>query len=155
MKIRVAFFLGVLVLCSAFSVQASTMDDVIALNQKNVGEDVLLAMVDKDRSRYALGASDIVRLKDARVPEKVILAMIRHRGTEIARVEQSAPAERVVVQSTPTVVQSPPAVVYANPPVYTTVYPSVVYGYPYYRPYWGPYFGFGYHTRRFGFGVGW
>ncbi|HEY3320035.1 MAG TPA: hypothetical protein VGP72_06195 [Planctomycetota bacterium] len=58
---------------------ADSVDEIVAMAQKNVGEDVMLAVVEKSQANYTLSAAEIIKLKDAKVPDKVITAMLRHR----------------------------------------------------------------------------
>ena len=73
----------------ASSAFAASADEIIALSQKGVGEDVLLAQVEASKTGYNLTAADILKLKDAKVPDKVVTAMIKHKGTGVA---ESRPA---------------------------------------------------------------
>lgn len=82
MKCKTVGILGLLVFCVCLQVQASTVEDIVALSQKNVGEEVLLALIEQGKASYSINAADIIKLKDANVSEKVIVAMIRHKGTE-------------------------------------------------------------------------
>jgi len=86
--ILVAMFAVAMLASSAF---AASADEIVALAQKGVGEDVLLATVESSKTSYSLSAADILRLKDAKVPDKVVTAMLKHKGTGIAEA-RSAPA---------------------------------------------------------------
>ncbi|HYF49761.1 MAG TPA: hypothetical protein VEJ63_10170 [Planctomycetota bacterium] len=66
------------------SVSAATTDEIIGLAQKNVGEDVLLATVEASKASFNLSAADILKLKEAKVSDKVITAMIKHKGNGVA-----------------------------------------------------------------------
>ena len=63
----------------AVSVRAQTTDDIIALAQKGVGEEVMVAAVENAKSAFQLSAADILKLKDGKVPDKVIMAMLRYK----------------------------------------------------------------------------
>lgn len=92
-KIRILTL--VLVCAAAFSLRAAdaSVDDVVTLAQKNLGDDVLLATVEGSGKPFNLKADDILRLKEAKVSDKVIAAMIRHRqGAVAAPVAPAAPA---------------------------------------------------------------
>ncbi len=58
---------------------ADEVDDMIAMVQKGVGEEVMLASVEQSKSTYNLSAAQIIKLKEGKVPDKVIAAMLRHR----------------------------------------------------------------------------
>lgn len=70
------------ILLSILAVRASaeTTEDILALTQKGMGEEVLLATIERSKGSFNLTAADILKLKDAKVPDKVIAAMIRHKG---------------------------------------------------------------------------
>ena len=63
---------------AGFALKAATVDDVIAMAQKGEPEDKQVALVDNTPGEITIGASDVLRLREARVPEKVIVAMLRH-----------------------------------------------------------------------------
>lgn len=72
---------------------ALTVRDVIELTRAGLGEEVLLALVEVDRSIYAIDPATLKSLKAAGVPERVIVAMVRS-GREIP--PPPAPVEEVV-----------------------------------------------------------
>jgi hypothetical protein len=72
--------LAVVLSILAVRVSAETIDDILTLAQKGMGEEVLLATVERSKGSFNLSAADILKLKDAKVPDKVIAAMIRHKG---------------------------------------------------------------------------
>ena len=78
MKQTLTTLAGLLLLMVAANVRAETLDDIITLAQKGVGEDVMLATVENSQSDFQLSVADIVKLKDGKVPDKVIAAMLRH-----------------------------------------------------------------------------
>jgi len=100
-----AVLLSVLVLSAAGMARADGVDDIIALSQKGVGEDVMIASIEQSRSGYSLSAAEIIKLKDAKVPDKVITAMLRHKpaGGIVAQPAVAvapaapAPAEKMVI----------------------------------------------------------
>lgn len=61
--------------------EAVSLDDVVNMAKQGVGEEILLAAVERSDSAYRLSADQILKLKEAGVPEKVIAAMLRKRGT--------------------------------------------------------------------------
>ncbi|MGD0092749.1 MAG: hypothetical protein ABSE73_22790, partial [Planctomycetota bacterium] len=83
---------------------AQTTADIVLLAQKGVGEEVMVAFVEASSSSIQLSADDIVKLKDAKVPDKVIVALLRHR-----------PAARQVAQERPAPVDNCQAPVVGRP----------------------------------------
>ncbi|MBI3830851.1 MAG: hypothetical protein HY291_15130 [Planctomycetes bacterium] len=77
------------------SARAETTEDIIRLSQKGLGEDVLLATVDRSEKGFNLSADDIIKLKQANVSEKVIAAMLRKKAAPAAQaVAPAKPAEQ-------------------------------------------------------------
>jgi hypothetical protein len=146
--------LAFLVLSVSSSVSAQLVDDVLRLAQKNVTEEVLLAFVEVSRSTANLAVADIISLKDAKVPNSVIVAMLKRQVAD--HPITSPPAEEQIVKRradeqvverrpapAPEAVQpSPPPVVYDASPSYGySTAPAVIYDqycYPpcYGYPYW-------------------
>jgi len=147
--IVLAALLALVLTGSAF---AQTADEVILLAQKGVGEDVLMAFVEASRVPFALSVADIVKLKDANVPDKVVVAMLRrHPAASVAirpRAVQEAQPEypvrrddsqvQVEYQPAPQSVVGVPSTTYVYSG-YPYTYDSS-YGYPYYYPYCYPYY---------------
>jgi hypothetical protein len=98
-----------LLLALAVSARAESVDDIVTLAQKGVGEDVILATVDNAKGTFQLSAADIIKLKDSKVPEKVITAMLRHKSA-------AAPAPAVVAPA-PAIAAPAPAVAAPAAPV--------------------------------------
>ena len=170
-------FITVLVLLAvtfAGSAFAQTIaDDLLKLAQKNVGEEVMLAFVEASNSAIELSAADIITLKEAKVPDKVIVAMLRHhpaaRPASQPQLAKENKPEQIITRTresnssgdnpvvidrrpapAPVVVETPaPTVVYDTPPVVYTDYAPVVYSGYYYPGYVWPGLGL-----SFGFG-GW
>jgi hypothetical protein len=69
---------------------ALTVRDVVELTRAGLGEEVLLALIEVDRSIFPIDAATIKELKTSGVSERVILAMVRS-GREVAPLEQPAP----------------------------------------------------------------
>jgi hypothetical protein len=51
-------------------------EDVIALKNAGLGDDVIVSKVRSSRGAYKLGTTDLVQLKQAGVPDTVIAAML-------------------------------------------------------------------------------
>src|SRR6516162_7884208 len=69
--------------------EAVTVRDVIELSKAGLSDSVLLAVIDVDRSVFAIDAATLKQLKSAGVSDAVIVAMIRS-GRE-ARVDDAVP----------------------------------------------------------------
>src|SRR5690242_14601463 len=76
---------------------ASSVDDVIALNQKGISADIMVSYVDRNPVG-TLTADDIGRLKDASVPDTVIVEMLRRNGGT-AEATHLVTAEQTTVES--------------------------------------------------------
>jgi hypothetical protein len=103
------FLLIALVLLSLAPARAEavTVRDIIELSRAGLGDDVLLALIEVDRTVFAIDTQTITRLKQAGVSERVISAMIRSgRTRDIEREMQDQPP--VFVEPPP---PSPPVVV--------------------------------------------
>ncbi len=84
--------------------EAVTVSDIIGLTRAGLGDDVLLALIEVDRSVFPIDTQTITRLKQAGVSERVISAMIRSGRTREVQEEQAP----VFVEPPP---PSPPVVV--------------------------------------------
>jgi hypothetical protein len=58
------------------AVHAVTIDDIVALSTAGVGTEILVAVIDADRTVFTLTRDDIVRLRQAGVPDRVIVKML-------------------------------------------------------------------------------
>ncbi|MEI6232348.1 MAG: hypothetical protein WCT04_04815 [Planctomycetota bacterium] len=127
----------------ALPVFADVVDDCIRLAQGGVGEEVIVAWVERQGSAD-LSAADVLRMKDGKVPDRAIAALLRvgvrapmrqmpqTQPQQQPRYQtQEAPIQTVAV---PRTVSYEPATryVYSEPTSY--VYPSTYYygGSPYY-----------------------
>jgi len=81
--------------------EALTVRDIIELSRAGLGEDVLLALIDVNGGIYAIDPVTLKALKEARVSERVIVALVRS-GRERAIVPEPQPAVE------PAVVEPPP-----------------------------------------------
>ena len=85
-----------LVLLAGFSrpVAAVTPDDIVRLTKSGVSDDLILALVARDRTIFTLNPDDLVALKQQGLSEAVLVAMLksgREEG-EAALAEQTARA---------------------------------------------------------------
>jgi hypothetical protein len=90
-RLRVLCLLAVAVLapCAA---SAITVDQVIALAKSGVTDTVILALIDRDRSVFAIEPEQIVSLQRDGLSERVILAMLksgRAEGDQAARADSA------------------------------------------------------------------
>jgi hypothetical protein len=65
-----------IVLCIPSAARAVTLDDIIALSKAGVSADVLVAVIDADRTVFTLNTEELVLLKKAGVPSSVIVKML-------------------------------------------------------------------------------
>jgi hypothetical protein len=70
------------------SARAVTLDDIVALSKAGVSSEILIAVIDADRTIFNLTPGEIVNLKKAGVPNDVILKML---GTAREFVEEVPP----------------------------------------------------------------
>lgn len=93
---RIALLVAVALLI-LFPVRADalTVRDILELTRAGLGEEILLALIDVDRSVFPIDAATLKRLKDGGVSERVIVAMIRS-----ARMPDPMP-EQVAVDTPP------------------------------------------------------
>ncbi|HTY37366.1 MAG TPA: hypothetical protein VMH23_09660 [Bacteroidota bacterium] len=114
---------------------AMTVDDVIALAQDSVGDDVILDQIKATHSRFQLSNNDIRDLKKNGVSDKIVRAMIKTAS------EPPAKSQTVASQN-----------YYWYPDYYWYPYPS------FYSPWYSPvYLGFSFRSGYYGgshFGVG-
>ena len=82
---------------------ALTVRDILELTRAGLGEEILLTLIDVDRSVFPIDTATLKRLKDAGVSERVILAMIRS-----ARMPAPAPEPIAAVGTRASRVRRPP-----------------------------------------------
>ena len=73
---------------------AVTRDEIVRLSRSGVSDDVILALVDRDKTIFSIAPEDLVTLKSEGVSEAVVLAMLksgREEG-EAAFAQQAARA---------------------------------------------------------------
>jgi hypothetical protein len=97
MRIMLSLFL-VLALLPA-SASALTVQEVVALSKAGVSDEVLLALIDRDKTIFAIGSEQLMTLKRENVSEKLVLAMLRSGRQEpppapAAELTRLAPVER-------------------------------------------------------------
>ena len=146
--------------------------EVLKLSRAKVGEETILAYINRATTSFDLTADDMVYLKEQGVTDRVLNSMLAQRPIATPSVNQQptpapAPAggnQQVLtapgVPQAPTVVyQQTPTVVYQQaPPTVIETSPTYVYSEPYYNsygyyPYYG-YYGWGYPGVRLSVGFG-
>jgi hypothetical protein len=75
-RIRWVTMAALLVLLMPGAARAVTLDDIIALSKAGVSADVLVAVIDADRTIFSLNTEQIVLLRKAGVPNSVIIKML-------------------------------------------------------------------------------
>jgi len=88
---RVLITLFAVLALSAGRSEAVTVRDLIELSKAGLGEQVLLALIEVDRSVFKVDALTLKQLKEAGVSDNVIVAMIKSGRTPVAQPE-AAPA---------------------------------------------------------------
>ncbi len=124
---------------------AGTVDDAIKLKNSGVKDEVMVAWAEKTDSTV-LTSTDIVALMNAKVPDRVILTLIR-KGILVKNQDPVVVQQPVVVSQPQVVVDDP--VYYSTPYVYSYGYPSY---YSAGRGYYHPSLSFGFN---FGGGHSW
>jgi hypothetical protein len=76
MRCTALLFVAALALSSGRA-DALTVRDVVELSRAGLGEEILLALIDVDRSVFPIDTATLKSLKQAGVTERVILAMVR------------------------------------------------------------------------------
>ena len=135
---RNLLFLGAILL--PVSASAVTVRDIIELSKAGLSDDILVALIDADRTIFALDKDQILELKKAGVSKAVLLKMLKTRKEFAEPAETAAPVASEMPQPEVVVTDPPPA-----PPPVTVVVPQYVvpqYVVPQYFvvPYsiWGP-----------------
>ena len=121
------------------SASALTIQEVTALSKAGVSDDVLLALIDRDKPVFSIDPDALIALKRDGVSERIVLAMLRTGRREPQEV-QTAPV--TVTGSVPT---EPRIVMFGHGPQRPNTYhefdrlglsePAVTYVVPYYAPY--------------------
>ena len=162
MKYAKICFLALTVMLALPAFAEGVVNDVIQLTSSNVGEDVIVAWAERSHSTATLSVNDILRMKDAKVPDKVIATLIRNGALAqaasaaaampiVARNEEGRIVQREAAPVTQTTevryVESQPSTTYVTPSysyVYSDAYPVYYGGYYYPRSYYGGYYGSSY-----------
>jgi hypothetical protein len=86
---------------SAPSQKPMTVDDVIALINAGLSEDLVIAQLKQRNQTFDLSTEQLIRLRNAKVGDAVIKVMLNPQAatTQSGREETQAPAQTVVVQT--------------------------------------------------------
>ena len=88
---RLILLLLVLLPLTPARADALTIRDIVELSRAGLGDDVLLALIEVDRSVFNIDTATLKSLKEAGVSERVIVAIVRS-GRTPPPVEQPAAA---------------------------------------------------------------
>lgn len=93
----VRFILCLALICTPVAAEAVTVRDIIELTKAGLSDDILVAVIEADRTIFTLDKDQILELRTAGVSETVILKMLRSRrefDAEAGGVESAASNER-------------------------------------------------------------
>ncbi len=84
-------------------VRAASVEEIVRLSKSGVSDDVILALIERDKTIFTIAPDDLLTLKSDGVSEAVVVAMLksgREEGEEaVARQAAQAAAERAEVAS--------------------------------------------------------
>ena len=90
---RVLLALVTIIAITAGRAEAVTIRDIIELSKAGLSEDVLLALIEVDRSVFSIDTKTLKQLKDSGVKDAVIVAMIRSGRTPVPEPPAAPAAE--------------------------------------------------------------
>jgi len=114
----------VIVLSSAGSLLAASVDDVVRLAAAGVSDDVILAYIDRDKTIFSLGPDDVVALRGRGISEAVIIAMLKSGRAESEAALQREDAERAAQYAAALLAAEPILVIGHGPDRPDTVHPD-------------------------------
>jgi hypothetical protein len=79
---RMVLLFAIITLLGTARAEAITVREIIELSKNGLGDEVLLALIEIERKVFPIDPETLKALKDARVSERVIIAMIRSGRTE-------------------------------------------------------------------------
>jgi hypothetical protein len=82
-------FAVALLTCATVMAAGVTVDQIIALSKAGVSDDVIVAMIEQDKSVYSIEPERLIALRREGVSERVVLAMVKS-GRETAPAPQAA-----------------------------------------------------------------
>ncbi len=116
---------------------AVTVQEIVALSKAGVSEPVILALIDRDKTIYALGADELVALSRNGLSEAIMLSMLRS-GRQEPPPQEPAPVAPEPVYTEPNVVvvgHGPERPNAADPYAASAAAYPVPYAVPYLVPY--------------------
>jgi hypothetical protein len=128
-RVHQAVLAALIVLMLPGVARAVTLDDIIALSKAGVSSEILVAVIDADRTIFNLTPADIVSLKKAGVPNDVIVKML---GTAREFVDEVPPPLIVGADrpSAPETTDRPSSVQTYSVPTFASGGPYFVVPYP-------------------------
>src|SRR5918996_331347 len=128
-RVHQAALAALFMLMLPVAARAVTLDDIIALSKAGVSSDILVAVIDADRTIFSLTPGEIIVLKKAGVPNEVILKML---GTAREFVEEVPPPLIVGADrpTAPATTDRPSAFEMYSVPTFAPVGPYFVVPYP-------------------------
>jgi len=136
---RIMLPVALLVMLLSSTASALTVQEVVALSKAGVSDEVLLSLIERDKTIFSIDANQLIALTRDRVSEKLVLAML-HSG----RQEPPPPAPAPAANITHVVSAEPGSLMFGHGPSKPNTYhefdqlglagPSVVYAAPYYVP---------------------
>ncbi|MEO8259019.1 MAG: hypothetical protein ABI868_16855 [Acidobacteriota bacterium] len=135
---RILLPVAVLVMLLSGAASALTVQEVVALSKAGVSDEVLLSLIERDKTIFAIDHDQLMALTRDRVSEKVVLAMLRSGRQEPP---PPGPAHAVPAAPTDTVPAAPGALMFGHGPSRPNTYhdydqlglggPLIVYPAPY------------------------
>ena len=104
---------------------AVTIEDVVALSRAGLADSVLIAVIDADRTVFDLTPNQIVSLRDAGVPNAVIVKMLATKREFAPREE--APPPVVIIGESPSSLEPHDGSPYFGAPFYGAGFPVAAY----------------------------
>ena len=86
---------------AALSAQTLTTRDIVALNKAGLAEEVLLALIEVHRPIFPVDAETLKALKDAGVPQSVIVAMVKSGRETAPAVDDEVDREPAISRAAP------------------------------------------------------
>lgn len=93
MAIRTLVTLCCLFALAPSTVSAVTVDEIVALTREGVSDAVIVALIERDRSVFALDPAQLIELQRAGVTDTVTVAMLRGGVSEQAGAAAPAPRQ--------------------------------------------------------------
>jgi len=101
---RLVLIFAAVVMLAPGTAKALTVRDIVELSKAGLGDEVLLALIEVDRSVFPVDTPTLKLLKASGVSEPVILAMIRSARTPVVEDAVAAPLPQVSAHAEPQVI---------------------------------------------------